>query len=619
MKRLLTAIAAAVLTATACAAPANDNFANATPISGVEGSITGTTAGATLEPGELNGEMDGMPVKTVWFKWTAPADVTTVAFYIDTVAGYYEPAIVAAAGNAVDKLDYEVADRQRVFLLDDYYVYAFVTADVTPGQTYHIVVASVVGDMDFRLAWKAGAGFSPVVDDGILLGFTGECPETLYIPNTVTWIAEEVFENCDNLYSVIFSESVAGIGSGAFAMCSNLSDLTFNKGMSVIEDEAFATCNGLAGETLRLPWFLKKATGNAFPGIYNGDQPNPSALTVEAPESVQDTLYSGWYNEEYDKRTELTVNYFNYSTDGLVNMKLHPEGGEFNRGLRLSMVDKIGDYGSTIVEMWKNKADWNDAISRKPTKDGYMFDGFWTAPDGGKQIWDADMKYVKGTGYWSTDGKWMVSSTTMDAYAHWAVKMLTVSFNATNGKLSGSRTKTVQYNKAYGTLPTATQAGYDFLGWFTERSGGTQVTADTKMTTATDHTLYSHWKKSAGVALALTTGGDAAWTQQADGTWRSGKIGDRQETWLRAEVFGPGTLTFRWKVLSEKNYDWLRFSVDDDNMLEASGTDVTTVSTKTVEVTGAGRHLLIWFYLKDGSNARGSDAAWISQIKWTPK
>ena len=69
MKRLLTAIAAAVLTATACAAPANDNFANATPISGVEGSITGTTAGATLEPGELNGEMDGMPVKTVWFKW----------------------------------------------------------------------------------------------------------------------------------------------------------------------------------------------------------------------------------------------------------------------------------------------------------------------------------------------------------------------------------------------------------------------------------------------------------------------------------------------------------------------------------------------------------------------
>ena len=84
-------------------------------------------------------------------------------------------------------------------------------------------------------------------------------------------------------------------------------------------------------------------------------------------------------------------------------------------------------------------------------------------------------------------------------------------------------------------------------------------------------------------------------------------------------MFGPGTLTFRWKVSSEKNYDWLRFSVDDDSVLEASGTDVTTVSTKTVEVTGAGRHLLIWFYLKDVNNALGSDAAWISQIKWTPK
>ena len=237
-----------------------------------------------------------------------------------------------------------------------------------------------------------------------------------------------------------------------------------------------------------------------------------------------------------------------------------------------------------------------------PTQKGYDFKGWWTAKSGGTQV-TASTKVTANATY----------------YAHWAAKTFTVTFIATNGKISGARSKTVQYNKAYGPLPAATQAGYDFLGWFTERSGGTQVTADTKMTTAADHTLYSHWKKSAGVALALTTGGDAAWTQQADGTWRSGKIGDRQETWLRAEVSGPGTLTFRWKVLSEKNYDWLCFSVDDDNVLEASGMDVTTVSTKTVEVTGAGRHLLAWFYKKDGSNACGSDAAWISQIKWTPK
>ena len=61
--------------------------------------------------------------------------------------------------------------------------------------------------------------------------------------------------------------------------------------------------------------------------------------------------------------------------------------------------------------------------------------------------------------------------------------------------------------------------------------------------------------------------------------WTSaeGQDGGRQETWLRAEVFGPGTLTFRWKVSSEKNYDWLRFSVDDDSVLEASGKDVVWV------------------------------------------
>ena len=57
-----------------------------------------------------------------------------------------------------------------------------------------------------------------------------------------------------------------------------------------------------------------------------------------------------------------------------------------------------------FVQVWKNQANWNNAISRKPRKTGYMFDGFWTAPNGGKQVWDADMKYVSGTGYWSEDG-----------------------------------------------------------------------------------------------------------------------------------------------------------------------------------------------------------------------
>ena len=45
---------------------------------------------------------------------------------------------------------------------------------------------------------------------------------------------------------------------------------------------------------------------------------------------------------------------------------------------------------------------------------------------------------------------------------------------------------------AYGTLPRATRSGYDFVGWFTAKDGGTEVTADT-IATDSIPTLYAHW------------------------------------------------------------------------------------------------------------------------------
>lgn len=49
-----------------------------------------------------------------------------------------------------------------------------------------------------------------------------------------------------------------------------------------------------------------------------------------------------------------------------------------------------------------------------------------------------------------------------------------------------------EYNNAWGTLPTPEREGYDFLGWYTARAGGTQVTSSTKCTS--NITLYASWK-----------------------------------------------------------------------------------------------------------------------------
>ena len=90
-------------------------------------------------------------------------------------------------------------------------------------------------------------------------------------------------------------------------------------------------------------------------------------------------------------------------------------------------------------------------------------------------------------------------------FAKWTANSYSVTLNAgdygTINELAGwiraqdnkTATKDIIYDGAYGTFPTASRVGYDFDGWFTEATGGTEVKADTIMQTAGSVTLYPHW------------------------------------------------------------------------------------------------------------------------------
>lgn len=69
----------------------------------------------------------------------------------------------------------------------------------------------------------------------------------------------------------------------------------------------------------------------------------------------------------------------------------------------------------------------------------------------------------------------------------------TVRFDG-NGGTPSALSKTVSYGTPYGELPTASRTGYTFLGWYRSSAGGTQITADTSVYIAINHTLYAQWK-----------------------------------------------------------------------------------------------------------------------------
>ena len=139
-----------------------------------------------------------------------------------------------------------------------------------------------------------------------------------------------------------------------------------------------------------------------------------------------------------------------------------------------------GNGGSTPSPSSITK-EYNAALGTLPTcsRTGYTFLGWYTASSGGTKI--------------STT---TVVTKDITYYAQWSINSYTLTFNPNGGTVTPT-SKDLEYNSAYGTLPTPTRASdaqytYTFAGWYTAATGGTQVTTATKMA-AKDTTVYAHW------------------------------------------------------------------------------------------------------------------------------
>ena len=192
---------------------------------------------------------------------------------------------------------------------------------------------------------------------------------------------------------------------------------------------------------------------------------------------------------------------------------------------------------------------------------------------------------------------------------------------------------------AYGQLPAGTnvsRSGYEFGGWYDNQ--GRRV-VDTDIVPSGSRTLTAKWLTplDRGVAVGnselkftayrnrpeLTT---CTWFGQSEvgysngNALRSGTIGHDATNVLQCVVTGPGTVSFRYRVSSENDYDELRFhiaSAPNRPLLDASGDTGTSWKLFTGEVP-AGQQTLVWTYRKDFSRSVGEDCAYLDDICFTP-
>ncbi len=180
--------------------------------------------------------------------------------------------------------------------------------------------------------------------------------------------------------------------------------------------------------------------------------PSPKIITIQV--------------DKDDPPTKNKVDY-NYTRNQYA-LKINPNGGVYKGQ---SSVTTRSMYYEEVIQL-------DDPEERE----GYYFNN-WTVSKGTGTI--NSRKFTMGEG-------------DSEITAQWTPRDYSVFLDANGGSIDDNYLFVI-YGRPYGEdsyifeQHTPTKDGYDFLGWYTEPTGGERIENTTIVTKASDHTLYAHW------------------------------------------------------------------------------------------------------------------------------
>lgn len=142
-------------------------------------------------------------------------------------------------------------------------------------------------------------------------------------------------------------------------------------------------------------------------------------------------------------------------------------------------------------------------------------------------------------------------------YAQWEVTSVKVWFNANGGEIDASSewtgsgtevSKLLEPNSTYGTLPTPTRTGYEFLGWYTETTGGTRVYSSTSLVSQNTHTIFARWRANTYNVIFYGKGGS---TSEGNISQSQVLTYDKSENLITVDFLRTGYAFQGWDTSSE--------------------------------------------------------------------
>jgi uncharacterized repeat protein (TIGR02543 family) len=445
---------------------------------------------------------------------------------------------------------------------------------------------------DGNPSYSSVGGFLLSKDGNTLIqGVNGD----VRIPSSVTSIGPSAFYFYSGLTSVTIPNSVTNIERAAFMGCNGLTSITIPGSVTSIGEYTFSNCSGLTNV------FFKGNSPTMYGSIFN----NKRCRVYVRRGST------GWGVEIPGTWQGVAIDYARF------NVVFDATGGDC-AVTNACVID--GDMMGQLPT---------------PTRQGYVFKGWWTAPEGGDEVMIET-----------------VPDDDMTLYAHWerlvvAPPVIAIPDNlvfygdSCEVSLVCATEGAIIYYSPNGVTPRLTDA-FRYTEPFTITDTATikavavleDVKSEYVTATITKATLALGEAASANAvsaALPWTTGGDGKWTPTGDATAasgfsaQSGVIGEDAETWMQTVVSGAGTFSFSWKVDCEwddsGDATWDHVVVT-TNGIEAARMDGTTGwIPMSFEFFDAASHTIRWIFVKDDydePDADYADCAWVSGAVWTP-
>ncbi len=212
-----------------------------------------------------------------------------------------------------------------------------------------------------------------------------------------------------------------------------------------------------------------------------------------------------------------------------------------------------------------------------PEKTGYTFAG-WTGSNGAT----AQTAVTVDT----------AGLTNLSYTANWTPNTYTVTFDVNEGEALATDTKTVTYDSTYGELPVPKRTGFAFAGWYTAKTDGTKIDADTKVK-ITDNTtvLYALWTQKETL--------NPTWTQKTEKytgnvlayAVTEGYTVSYQQNGEAASPVNAGTYDVVISRPEDETYVAYSTIVYDGLVIEKASPTVEITADKTV-IAGAGNVIL---------------------------